>query len=178
VETPQNALGSHIKIPKGNKVSAIAFTRSNKGFAFESRCLGYAPIQGQQALLLAHSNQLKFLSKRRFRRRQTAISGNLYFVNVEGSGRKQRLIVDKRRLIGNIADISVGGCSVKSKSPIQVGSRLKIECTLGDSNVAALGQVLRTNRVGVATVVHIKFLRVSRKSMNTINAFVYEFFNE
>jgi hypothetical protein len=178
VECPQNALGSLLKIPKGNKVSAVAFTKSNKGFAFETRVNGYSTVHGHPAMLLSHSNQLKFLSQRRFRRRQTVIACNIYLVYVEGKGKKQRLVVDKRRLVGNIADISVGGCSIKSKAPIQVGSRLKIEFSQGDSNVAALGQVLRSNRTGGGTIIHIKFLRVTRKSMNIINAFVYEFTNE
>jgi hypothetical protein len=96
-------------------------------------------------------------------------------VYVEGGGKKQRLTVDKRRLSGNIMDISVGGCSMKTNASIQSGARLKIEFTQGDIIVAALGQVLRTNRTGINTILHIKFLRVTRKSMNLINAFVYEY---
>jgi hypothetical protein len=178
VECPRTAIGTLIKFPRGTKLTPMLFTKSNKGFSFETRVIGYAPTYGQNTLLLAHSNQLKFLSQRRFRRRQMVIACKIFFVYVEGSGKKQRLIVDKRGLTGNIADISVGGCSIKTKSSIQVGTKLKIEFTQGDSNVAALGQVLRTNRTGMVTVLHIKFLRVSRKSMNTINAFVYEYAHE
>jgi len=175
VQCPKNALGTSMKFQRGNKLTALAFTKSNKGFSFETRVLGYSTSFGMNTLLLAHSNQLKFLSHRRYRRKQTDISCFIFIVFVDGSGRKQRLVVDKRRLSGNIADISVGGCSIKTKAPIQVGSKLKIEFTQGDANVAALGQVLRTNRSGVVTVIHIKFLKVTRKSMNIINAFVYEY---
>jgi len=178
VECPQNALGSSVKLQKGTRINALLFTKNNKGFSFETHVTGYNTVHGKNALLLAHSNKLKFLSQRRFRRRQMVIASNLYLVYVEGSGKKQRLIVDKRRLTGNIADISVGGCSIKSKAPIQVGARMKIEFTHGEYSVAALGQVLRTNRAGMVTIVHIKFLKVSRKSMNIINAFVYEYANE
>jgi len=178
LECPQNALGSSVKLQKGTRLSALLFTKNNKGFSFETHVTGYTTVHGRNALLVAHSNKLKFLSQRRFRRRQMVIASNLYLVYVEGSGKKQRLIVDKRRLTGNIADISVGGCSIKAKAPIQVGARMKIEFTQGDYSVAALGQVLRTNRAGMVTIVHIKFLKVSRKSMNIINAFVYEYINE
>jgi c-di-GMP-binding flagellar brake protein YcgR len=178
VECPQNALGSSIKMPKGNRINALLFTKNNKGFSFETYVTGYTTVHGRSAMLIPHSNKLKFLSQRRFRRRQMAIASNLYLVYVEGSGKKQRLVVDKRRLTGTIADISVGGCSIKAKAPVQVGARMKIEFTHGDCNVAALGQVLRTNRSGMVTVIHIKFLKVSRKSMNYINAFVYEYANE
>jgi c-di-GMP-binding flagellar brake protein YcgR len=175
VACPKNALGSPIKFQKGGKITALFFTKNNKGFSFETRILGDSSSLGKSTLLLAHSNQLKFLSQRRYRRKQSAINCNLFNVIVEGSGKKQRLIVDKRRLMGNIADISVGGCSIKTKTPVQVGAKLKIEFTQGGANVAALGQVLRTNRAGIDTVIHIKFLKVTRKSMNIINAFVYEY---
>ena len=178
VECPKNALGSLIKFQRGSRVSIMLFTRSNKGFACESRIIGHSTVHGQNAVLLAHSNQLRFLSKRRFRRRQTVIATNLFLVYIEGSGRKKRLVVDKRRLTGSIADVSVGGCSIKIKAPIQVGSRLKIEFNQGDSSVAALGLVLRTNRTGMVSVIHVKFLRVTKKSMNTINAFVYDYVSD
>jgi hypothetical protein len=175
IEIPPNALGNAVKIPKGNTLNIMAFTKNNKGYTFATRIVGYS---GKSEILLAHSNHIRFLSQRRFRRRQSAISCNMFFVNLEGSGKKQRLVLDKRRLLGNICDISVGGCSIKSTNPIQGGARLKIEFTQVNYLVAALGQVLRTNRAGTNTIMHIKFLRVSRKSMNTINAFVYEYAHE
>jgi hypothetical protein len=72
-------------------------------------------------------------------------------------------------------DISVGGCSIKATVPVTSGARLKIEFTQSSVTVAALGQILRTNQSGVSTIAHVKFLRVPRRSMNAINAFVYEY---
>ncbi|MCL2442145.1 MAG: PilZ domain-containing protein [Treponema sp.] len=178
VEAPKTVLGSQIKIQRGTRLSILFFTKSNKGFSFESRVIGYSSKGGHPSMQLAHSNQIRFLSQRRFRRRQAVIACFLNLVYVEGSGKKQRLVVDKRRLQGNIADISVGGCSIKTMAPVQVGARFKIEFAQGDSNVAALGQVLRSNKAGVNTVFHVKFLKVTLHSMNLINAFVYEYGRE
>ena len=178
IEAPKNVLGSQIKIPRGTRLDVLFFTKSNKCFSFETRVVGYSTMRGHPALLLAHSSQIRFLSQRRFRRRQAVIACILYLVYVEGSGKKQRLVVDKRRLSGNIADISVGGCSIKTTAQVQVGVRFKVEFAQGDVNVAALGQVLRTNKTGINTVIHLKFLRVSQKSMNIINSFVYEYAHE
>jgi hypothetical protein len=178
VDTPKNILGSQIKIPKGQRVSVMFFTRNNKGFSFESRVTGFSTLHGRPTMLLAHSNNLKFLSQRRYRRKHAVIPCFLHVVFVEGSGKKQRLVVDKRRMNGNINDISVGGCSMKTNAPVNVGARLKIEFTQGDNDIAALGQVLRTNRTGINTIIHIKFIRITQKSMNLINAFVYEYIND
>jgi hypothetical protein len=177
-ETPKNILGSQVKIAKGTKLNVLYFTKANKGFSFQTKVVNYTNYHGHQAMLLAHSNQLKFLSQRRYRRKQTTIACFLSLVYIEGSGKKQRMVVDKRRYNGSIADISVGGCSIKTTAPVKVGARFKIEFSQGDNNLAALGQVLRTNKVGPNTVVHIKFLRVTQKSMNLINAFVYDYLNE
>ncbi|MCL2208781.1 MAG: PilZ domain-containing protein [Treponema sp.] len=178
VETPKNVLGSQIKIPKGAKLSIMFFTKNNKGYSFETRVTGFTTMHGRHAMLLAHSNQIKFLSQRRHRRRHAVIACSLNLVYVEGSGKKARLIVDKRKFSANIADISIGGCSIKITTPVQVGARFKVEFNQNDNSVAALGQVLRTNKNGVNTIIHIKFLRVTQKSMNLINAFVYEYTNE
>jgi len=178
VEAPRNVLGSQIKIQRGTRLSILFFNKSNKGFSFETRVIGYASHNGQPTMQLAHSNNLRFLAQRRYRRRQAVIACFLYLVYVEGAGKKQRLIVDKRRLQGNIADISVGGCSIKVLAPVQVGARFKVEFMQGDVNVAALGQVLRSNRTGMNTVVHVKFLKIPQRSMNLINAFVYEYGRE
>jgi c-di-GMP-binding flagellar brake protein YcgR len=178
VEPPKTVLGSHIKIPRGTRLTVVFFTKNNKAFSFETRVIGYSNTHGVPSLLLANSNSLRFLSQRRFRRRHAVIACFMYLVYVEGSGKKQRLVVDKRRMQGNIMDISVGGCSIKTNASIQVGAKFKIEFTQSEKNVSALGQVLRINRTGANTIIHVKFLRVTLKSMNLINAFVYEYANE
>jgi hypothetical protein len=78
--------------------------------------------------------------------------------------------------MGNIIDISAGGCSLKTNTPVNEGQRLKIDFTReDDSIVAALGQVLRHEKAGISTILHVKFLKVPRRSLNSINAMVYEY---
>jgi len=178
VEAVKNALGSIIKIQKGTRLTVLFFSKNNKGFSFETRVVGYTTKDGHPVMQLAHSGHVRFLSQRRYRRRQAAINCLLYLVVVEGTGRKQHLIADKRKLHGSIADISVGGCSVKVNNPIKVGAMFKIEFQMTDMNLVALGQILRTNRTGMNTIVHMKFLKVSQRSMNAINSFVYEYSKE
>jgi c-di-GMP-binding flagellar brake protein YcgR len=181
VENPKNALGSAVRLARGTKVSISFFTKSSRGFSFESRVVGAGDSRDGPVLQIAHSSQIKHLAQRRFRRRQGVIATDFYFVYLEEGSRKKekKLVVDKRRLTGNIMDISIGGCSIKTNAPVTSGTRLKIEfISEEDSTVAALGQVLRTNRSGASTIIHIKFLRVPRRSMNAINAYVYEYVNE
>ncbi|MCL2410388.1 MAG: flagellar brake protein [Treponema sp.] len=177
VDAPKNVLGSQIKIPHGTRITVVFFTKGNKGFSFETRVVGHSNMHGRSVLQLAHSNNIRFLALRRFRRKSAAIDCSLNLVYIDTSEKKQRFVIDKRKLNGTIADISVGGCSIKANAPVQVGAKFKIEFIQRNVNVTALGQVLRTNRAGMNTTIHVKFLRISQKSMNLINAFVYEYTN-
>jgi hypothetical protein len=181
VENPQNALGTPIRLPRGGKVTLSFFTKSSRGFSFESRILGTADSADGPVLQLVHSSQMKRLSQRRFRRRQAVIATNFFFVYVEETGhrKEKKMVVDKRRLTGNILDVSIGGCSIKTNVSVPSGTRLKIEFIYANNtNIAVLGQVLRTNRTGISTIMHIKFLRVPRRAMNAINALVFEYADE
>jgi len=178
VEAPKNVLGSQIKINKGTRLTVLFFSKNNKGFSFETRVIGYATKNNRPVMMLAHSNHVRFLSQRRFRRRQASLSCTLNLVIIEGSGKKQHLIADKKRFQGTITDISVGGCSIKVLTPVKAGAMFKVEFQISDMILTALGQILRTNKIGASTIIHMKFLKVSQKSMNAINSFVYEYSNE
>ena len=178
VENPTSGTGTTLRLPRGSKVNLAFFTKSSKGFSVESRVLGATDTADGPVLQLVHSGQIKRLSNRRFRRRQTVISTSFYCVFVEETGRRneKKMIVDKRKFSGNILDISIGGCSIKTSAPLSAGQRLKIEFTREDNSVVvALGEVLRTTKAGVNTIMNIRFLKVPRKSLNSINAMVYEY---
>jgi len=178
-EMPRNALGSPAKLVKGAKITLSFFSKSSKGFAFDSKVLGSTETPQGPALSLQHSHKPKPLASRRFRRKQTHAGCVFYFVftDTAKTSRKQapKLIVDSRRFTGTILDISAGGCSIKTSAPVQVGSRLKIIIDYNEKeSITVLGQALRTNHSGtVGTIICIKFLKVPRKSFNNINAVVF-----
>jgi c-di-GMP-binding flagellar brake protein YcgR len=181
VDCPRNAIGTLIRFPRGTRVTLAFFTKTNKGFSFSSQVLGVIDTPSGPALQLSHSGRPKAMTQRRFRRRQSALACGYYFVRVEEAKNKKsapRMTVDAKRYTGSVVDISAGGCAIKTNVSVPVGSRLKIEFEYVRSilPVAVLGQVLRTNRGGVAsTIMHIKFLKVPRKAMNAINTIVFEY---
>jgi hypothetical protein len=176
VENPLDEAGQPISFPHGTGANLSFFNKSSKGFSVETRILDAAENHDKPALRLAHSGQIDRLSNRRFRRRQQVIATSFFLVHIKENGQKKReLEVDQRRLTGNILDIAIGGCSIAAAAPVPSGSCLKIEFTWADASVAALGQVLRTNQTGMNTIMHVKFLKVPRRSLNIINALVYEY---
>jgi hypothetical protein len=180
IECPVNALGTIITIPKGTQATLSFFTKTSKGFSFEGQVSGTEAGPSGPALRLTRARKPKNLVQRRFKRQQVGISCYVRPVKIEETGRgrkkKVKMTVEKRRFTGTIQDISIGGCAMKIGSPIVPGSRVKIEFDYGGfAGIAVLGQVLRLNRSGMGTVMHTKFLKVPRKSMNAINAAVFDY---
>jgi len=174
VENPQRSAGSRIHPASGSQASLALYTKSSKAFTIETRVLGSTETAEGPALKLAHSGKIKKLSARRFRRLQIIIETGFYLVFNDEKTKK--MIVDKRRNVGKIMDISIGGCSIKTTASISQGQRIKVEFIHNDgSTVAALGEVLRNSRSGINSVIHIRFLKVPRRSSNSINAMVYEY---
>jgi len=177
-EFPRNSLGTPIRLTKGTKVTLSFFTKSSSGFCFEGQVYGSTNTNHGQGLQISHSGKMKALVKRKFRRRQIDIQCEFNFVRVEetGSGRKKtsRLVVDSKLYTGTIQDISIGGCSMKSSAPIQVGSRLKMSVDHDDNYpINVLGQAIRSNRSVAGTIIHIKFIKVPRRAFNSIGAVVF-----
>jgi len=183
-EIPRNILGSPVRLANGAKVTLSFFTKSSKGFSIEGQVSGTVSNEHGQGLQITHTGKVKALAKRMYRRKQITIRCDFYhvFADDSGGGRKtqKKLIVDTKRFTGQVMDISVGGCSIKTGAPIQVGSRLKIAIDYDENYVInVLGQVLRTNRSGpTGTINHIKFLKVPRRAFNSISAMVFGYDND
>jgi hypothetical protein len=178
VENPVTALGDLVPIGRNKPITLSFFTKSSNGFSINSTVYGTTKAPGEgQVLQVIHSNAIRRLSQRRFRRRQIVIPAEFSLVHLESGSRRheQKMVVDKRKAAGRILDISVGGCSVQVSGSVSAGVRLRIDLTAGNQHVAVLGEVLRTNRNRTGTVMHIKFLKVPRKSLNLINALVFEY---
>jgi hypothetical protein len=181
VECPKNAVGTPVKFPRGTPVNLAFFTRSSKGFSFATQVLGTVSTPYGPVLQLAHSTKSTAMAQRRFKRKEVFISCDFWLVRIQEqkTGRKieKKMVVEPRPYGGTVMDISAGGCALKTSSIIPVGSRIKLSFTNAeDFRIAALGQVMRTNRgAGLGIIMHIKFLKITRKSLNAVNAMVFEY---
>ncbi|GHU56696.1 hypothetical protein FACS189442_5430 [Spirochaetia bacterium] len=178
VENPLNAGGESVKLPRNSRVTLSFLAQSDKGFSVETQVVGIEESGDGSKLYLAHSTRIQYQSNRKFRRKQTALPADLHLVRLEDTGNKneKKMVVDKEKLNGKITNISIGGCAIQTSSSIAPGVRLKIEFSPNSTlKAAVLGQELRTNQNGSSTVMHIKFLKVPRRSMNAINALVFEY---
>jgi hypothetical protein len=92
----------------------------------------------------------------------------------EKSGSRKELVVEEDcKYSGNMLDISQGGCAISINQSIKTGQMIKIEFTLTKQKIAALGQIIRFNKDGDNWIYHIKFLRMSNKSLVALNEYIF-----
>lgn len=181
IAMPRNAVGTPLRFTRGTKVSITFYSKSIQGYQFQTRVLGSVNVADDQGLVLQHVDTIQTLPSRRFRRKSVQLSCFFFQVTIEQRvvGRKveKKTIVDERRAMGTIMDISAGGCSIKTVSTIRTGEYVKIEFSdIRASRLVALGRIVRTNRAGaVGGIMHIQFLKAPRKTLNAIYSMVYSY---
>ncbi len=184
IEAPKDAVGTTIKFARGTKLNLSFYTKSSQGHRFDSKAVGTVALPSGEAIALAHSERIAPLPSRRHPRREARISCYFSLVQIlqRAQGRKtiKETIVDDRRSMGTIVDISAGGCAIKSAAALRTGEYVKLEFDDAQGRVmAAFGRVVRTNKTGaVGGVMHIQFLKTTRKTLNAINATVYGYDQE
>ena len=123
----------------------------------------------------ANNNQIP----RRYRRKEAGIPCAFYIVIVKqvkkGFKTVQKLSMDPRKFTGVLLDVSVGGAAVSVRENFKVGIKIKLEFKIGRLSVATLGIVQRINRNNREAVLHIKFIKIPPKSLQSLNEFTYDY---
>ena len=155
---------------------------ADAGYAFESKVLGYDNMKGNLCVLVHHAKTLRREQQRKFRRSPIHRPCFFYPVMVveSGSGRKAQrkaVVQTARRLIGNLVDISAGGCSVSSLYPLKAGDLCKIEFELNRrQRLSVFGKVRTVRRSGLrGGTMHVMFTRLSTRFLNQIYLYVYDY---
>ncbi|UCF96421.1 MAG: PilZ domain-containing protein [Spirochaetaceae bacterium] len=174
--------GSQIRWPRGTRLKINFWRESDSGYAFESKVLGYDKVRGTLCVLLHHAKTLKKEQQRKYRR--SPIHRPCFFFPVlvveSGTGRraeKKAVVQTTRRFLGNLVDISAGGCSVNSLYPLKTGSLCKIEFELARrQRITVFGKVKRIRKTGLRSgIMHIMFTKLSSRFLNQIYLYVYDY---
>ena len=123
----------------------------------------------------ANNNQIP----RRYRRKEAGIPCAFYIVIVtqvkQGLKTVQKLTVDPRKFSGVLLDVSIGGAAVSVRENYKVGIKIKLEFKIGRLSVATLGIVQRINKNNREAVLHVKFIKIPPKSLQSLNEFTYNY---
>ncbi|HPG85783.1 MAG TPA: PilZ domain-containing protein [Spirochaetales bacterium] len=177
LEPALDAFGSPIRIQYGSKLTLYFYSGNHVGYSFQSRSRGMVDIDGKKFLSIAHSDRIKPLPARRNQRSEVRLSGRFYLVHVRAARDKGKVVktvqVERAAVAGIITDLSGGGLSLQTMSPANVGEFIKVEFDLGTGQRSAYATVVRVSKTRNGALMHLKFVKASRKTINEIRSVVY-----
>jgi len=170
-----------VRWPRGTRVKLSFWREGDAGYGFESKVVAYDTIKGVPCILIQHSKSLRRAQQRKFRRSPLNRPCFIYPVHIverqEGRTTERKALVQTaRRLLGHLLDISAGGCSISSLSPLPAGSLCKLEFEIRrQSRIVVFGKVKRTRGLKSqhGGVMHLMFTTLSSQHLNQIYTFVY-----
>ncbi len=179
-EIPLDDTGNQVRWPKWTPVEVFFARSGGKGFAFQSKVVGYSTLKGVNSILLQHSNSVSAAAQRKYRRKELDRPAYFYAVQIMtvGTGRnaKRQAVPQTKGALGTMLDVSAGGCAVKTTFPLPKNSLIKLEFeTDKRRQVTVYGKVKSVRKAEpMGGFMHIMFTRISGKNLNRINSYVYE----
>ena len=178
-DAPRSSIGAPLRFPRGTRLGVSFYSKTSQGYRFDTKVQGMTESPRGLILELSHSDRVAPLPNRGHRRREVSIACYFALVQIlqraQGKKTVRETIVDDRKSMGTIVDISAGGCAIKSSAAVRTGEYLKIEFDDDrGKTLAAFGRIVRTNKTGgIGGIMHIQFLKTTRKTLNNIYAVVY-----
>ena len=178
---PKRQDGSALRLNKWDPVKISVRVKGDKGIFYDSKVVGYSTAKGTPCIMLQHSNNIKSSKQRNFPRKELGKSCYFFRINVvtlkEGKATVKKAVIDdnSKGRLGNVIEISAGGCSIKSQSFLNKGELLRIDLDIERrQTISMLGKIVNLRKLapGLATM-HIQFTRMSKKNMNSINSYIY-----
>jgi c-di-GMP-binding flagellar brake protein YcgR len=181
VSAPADDSGVPLRWSRGTRVKLSFWREGDAGYTFESKVVAHDTIKGMPCILIQHSRSLRRAQQRKYRRSPLNRPCFFYPVHIveqqQGRATERKAMVQaNRRLLGHLLDISAGGCSVSSLSPLPAGSLCKLEFEIRrQSRIVVFGKVKRTRGLKSqhGGVMHVMFTTLSSQHLNQIYTFVY-----
>jgi c-di-GMP-binding flagellar brake protein YcgR len=178
VEPVADSYGAPIRFRRGTKLTCFFYAKGHKGYQFTSRILGWEKIGSKETMVLSHSDSVTALPARNHARREMMAPCTFYRVAVTAAKakgqQKSAAKVEARPYPGTVMDISAGGLGIQCTNPLPAGEFIKITFNPGGGVQAAFAKVIRMNKnKTIGGVMHVQFVKISRKSLNAILSFIY-----
>lgn len=174
LEPPVDAFGEIIRFSQGTKLNVFFYTGNHNGYSFTSKSGGMVKNVSRRLLTIRHSNSVKNLPSRKNQRADTRIPCRFYHMHVKTLEKGKRSVnIDKNPVPGIISNISAGGMSIQTISPLSPGEYLKVDFFLGSSSNSVYASCIRLGRTKHGSQMHCRFVKISRKTANEIQAHVY-----
>ncbi|OHD30123.1 MAG: hypothetical protein A2004_13975 [Spirochaetes bacterium GWC1_61_12] len=177
IEKPKDAFGDYIPFTRGSKITVFFYTGNHQGYQFKTKIQRTADSNGHLYLVLAHSQAISSLPSRQHERTTVRIPCRFFRVQVQVSGQgksaKRLVHAENVPIAGMISDISAGGLSIQTVSPLHSAEFAKIVFDAGFGERSVFATIVRTNRLKNSFAMHVRFVKATRKTINELHALVF-----
>ncbi len=177
---PRDEFGNEIRLPIWSKVGLFFSTETGQAYRCSTRILRYESGTRETYGVIAHTDSLKALPNRRHERLEIDLSCRFRHVRVanvvSGKHTIHKFYPEGTDYPATICDISAGGCSFKTLYPPQAKDYIELQCSLDGKNSDSMtGKVVGIEDTMRATgsIVHIKFAKMPRATMNRIFTLIF-----
>lgn len=179
---PRDEFGNEIRLPLWTKIGIFFSTNTGQSYQCTVRILRYESGTRETYGVLSHTDSLKALPSRRHERVRIDLTCRFRHVRVANvvNGRQtmHRFFPEGKEYNATISDISAGGCSLLTLSPLSHNDYMEIQCTLDGKYADTMtGKVVGIEEAphGTGSIVHVKFAKMPRATMNRIFTLIFNF---
>lgn len=180
LEVPQNLEGTEFCPKPLDKIVMTYLTKRGTQYVLSSRVIRFQHgAGGVSEMVVSHSNAVSMQNRRQWKRAN--IGNKCVFSAVEEKTGKRGEITyapKENKYEGTLADVSAGGCMIKTQLPIKRDQKLWIKISLPErGEFEAYGLIVSAQKNNDTNVfsLHISFIEIDEKDRNDIFAFVYNY---
>lgn len=177
---PRDLFGNELRLPIRMKVEIFFIGRSGQSYRIKTKIRKYVSSRNQTNLLLSHTNSIEALPNRKHNRvkiKKPCTFSHVTVANiVNGKHTEHKFYPQLKEYPGTIDDISAGGCSILTETPLPINEYLQITCKLMSGTTdLIIGKVIKIKEEEneQLSTMHVKFAKMPRASMNRIFTIIY-----
>lgn len=179
---PRDVFGNELRMPLLSKLTVLFYMGNGQSYSFVTRVSRYISAQTATLMMLRHTEKVRALPNRRHDRKQMRTPANFSRVTVanivNGRHTEHRFYPSGKAFMATLLDISAGGCSLITSTPVNEGEYVEINCIIsGNSEDTMIGKVVKLNpgEAKNTIVMHVRFAKMPRVTLNRIFTYIYNY---
>lgn len=147
------------------------------GYSFEGRIVRYQKRKDFDEMVVAHTKNIRPMLQRKFKRIETNKRCMFYAVKVIERDENKHYVPSQKGYPAVISDLSAGGCKIRTMLPIREETHIQIEVPADAGIDSMTGIVIKSKKDTdmKSSALHIRFVRMNKKTRNNIFALVYNY---
>lgn len=179
---PRDVFGNELRMPLLSKLTVLFYQGNGQSYSFVTRISRYISAHTATLMMLRHTEKVRALPNRRHDRKQMRTPANFSRVTVanivNGRHTEHRFYPSGKAFMATMLDISAGGCSLLTSTPVSEGEYIELSCIIvGNSEDTMIGKVVKLNpgEAKNTIIMHVRFAKMPRITLNRIFTYIYNY---